>query len=92
MTPKVREIRLEFVTPPNRLDTDIIGPAVKGTAGVLESIKAYAPTVKRVVLTSSVGSIYHQKTPPVFDEVPLYPPSEGRLPLIVDPVPVRLEC
>ncbi|KAG8951132.1 methylglyoxal reductase (NADPH-dependent) gre2 [Tulasnella sp. 424] len=47
---------------------ELIGPAVKGTTGILESIKAYAPTVKRVVLTSSVGSIYHQKTPPVFDE------------------------
>ncbi|KAG9015707.1 methylglyoxal reductase (NADPH-dependent) gre2 [Tulasnella sp. 427] len=47
---------------------ELIGPAVKGTTGILESIKAYAPTVKRVVLTSSVGSIYHQKTPPIFDE------------------------
>ncbi|KIO32650.1 hypothetical protein M407DRAFT_18410 [Tulasnella calospora MUT 4182] len=47
---------------------ELIGPAVKGTTGILESIKAHGPGVKRVVLTSSVGSIYHQKTPPVFDE------------------------
>ncbi|KAG8951126.1 methylglyoxal reductase (NADPH-dependent) gre2 [Tulasnella sp. 424] len=47
---------------------DLIVPAVKGTTGILESIKAYAPTVKRVVLTSSVTSILHEKTPPVFDE------------------------
>ncbi|KAG8953399.1 methylglyoxal reductase (NADPH-dependent) gre2, partial [Tulasnella sp. 408] len=47
---------------------ELIGPAVKGTTSILESVKAYAPSVKRVVLTSSVGSIYHQKTPPVFDE------------------------
>ncbi|KAG9048774.1 methylglyoxal reductase (NADPH-dependent) gre2 [Tulasnella sp. UAMH 9824] len=47
---------------------ELIGPAVKGTTSILESVKAYAPGVKRVVLTSSVGSIYHQKTPPVFDE------------------------
>ncbi|KAG8951131.1 methylglyoxal reductase (NADPH-dependent) gre2 [Tulasnella sp. 424] len=47
---------------------DLIVPAVKGTTGILESIKAYAPTVKRVVLTSSIASIRHEKTPPVFDE------------------------
>lgn len=47
---------------------DLIVPAVKGTTGILESIKAYAPTVKRVVLTSSVASIGHEKTPPVYDE------------------------
>ncbi|KAG8951125.1 methylglyoxal reductase (NADPH-dependent) gre2 [Tulasnella sp. 424] len=47
---------------------DLIVPALKGTTGILESIKAYAPTVKRVVLTSSVVSIRNEKTPPVYDE------------------------
>ncbi|KAG8951127.1 methylglyoxal reductase (NADPH-dependent) gre2 [Tulasnella sp. 424] len=48
---------------------DLIVPAVKGTTGILESIKTYALVVKRVVLTSSVASISHEKTPPVYDEL-----------------------
>ncbi|TYJ53106.1 hypothetical protein B9479_006287 [Cryptococcus floricola] len=36
---------------------ELIGPAVKGTTGVLESIQKYNPDVKRVVITSSVASI-----------------------------------
>jgi len=48
----------------------LIGPAVKGTVGVLESIKKNAPGVKRVVITSSVASVIHDKKPSssAFDE------------------------
>ncbi|KAG8947837.1 methylglyoxal reductase (NADPH-dependent) gre2 [Tulasnella sp. 408] len=47
---------------------DIIDPAIHGTVGILESIKKYAPTVKRVVLTSSIASVYHVKENPTYDE------------------------
>ncbi|KAG9041793.1 methylglyoxal reductase (NADPH-dependent) gre2 [Tulasnella sp. UAMH 9824] len=40
---------------------ELIEPAVKGTVGVLESIKKYAPGVKRVVITSSVAAIVYDK-------------------------------
>lgn len=36
---------------------DLIEPAVQGTVGILQAIKAHAPTVKRVVITSSFASI-----------------------------------
>ncbi|KAI1407530.1 NAD(P)-binding protein [Hypoxylon sp. FL1857] len=36
---------------------DLLDPAIKGTTGILKSIKAYAPNVKRVVLTSSSAAI-----------------------------------
>lgn len=39
----------------------LIEPALKGTVGILESIKKYAPGVKRVVITSSVAAIVHNK-------------------------------
>ncbi|KAI1137598.1 NAD(P)-binding protein [Hypoxylon sp. FL0543] len=48
---------------------DLLDPAIKGTTGILKSIKAYAPAVKRVVLTSSsaaiVNPLNHAK---VYDE------------------------
>ncbi|RMJ22906.1 hypothetical protein PHISP_06225 [Aspergillus sp. HF37] len=36
---------------------DFLDPAIKGTTGILKAIKAYAPTVKRVVITSSFAAI-----------------------------------
>jgi len=36
---------------------ELIGPAVQGTKGVLESIQKFNPSVKRVVVTSSVASV-----------------------------------
>ncbi|KAI3318831.1 ketoreductase [Xylariaceae sp. AK1471] len=36
---------------------DFLDPAIKGTTGLLESIKAYGPAVKRVVITSSSAAI-----------------------------------
>lgn len=43
------------------LSSVLIEPALKGTVGILESIKKYAPGVKRVVITSSVAAIVHNK-------------------------------
>ncbi|TFY73351.1 hypothetical protein EWM64_g10661 [Hericium alpestre] len=36
---------------------DFIIPAVKGTVGVLESIRKHAPSVKRVIITASMASV-----------------------------------
>jgi nucleoside-diphosphate-sugar epimerase len=36
---------------------DILDPAINGTVGILKAIKAYAPTVKRVAITSSFAAI-----------------------------------
>ncbi|KAL3475827.1 hypothetical protein BJX99DRAFT_259083 [Aspergillus californicus] len=36
---------------------DFLDPAIKGTTGILKAIKANAPTVKRVVVTSSFAAI-----------------------------------
>lgn len=48
---------------------DFLDPAIKGTTGILKSIKAYAPTVKRVVITSSSAAIQNQKKhEKVYDE------------------------
>ena len=43
----------------NRKDVknDLLLPAIKGTTEVLKAVKAYGPTVKRVVVTSSFASI-----------------------------------
>lgn len=48
---------------------DFLNPAIKGTTGILKSIKAHGPSVKRVVITSSSAAIInplnHEK---VYDE------------------------
>ncbi|KAI8960254.1 ketoreductase [Daldinia sp. FL1419] len=48
---------------------DFIDPAINGTIGILESIATYAPTVRRVVITSSsaamINPLNHAK---VYDE------------------------
>ncbi|KAI1426265.1 putative NAD dependent epimerase/dehydratase [Xylaria sp. FL1777] len=36
---------------------ELLDPAIKGTTSILEAIKKYAPTVKRVVITSSFAAI-----------------------------------
>ncbi|KAI0020007.1 ketoreductase [Xylariomycetidae sp. FL0641] len=38
---------------------DLLDPAMKGTTGLLKSIKAYAPSVRRLVITSSSAAILH---------------------------------
>ncbi|KAL4880827.1 hypothetical protein BJY04DRAFT_190893 [Aspergillus karnatakaensis] len=40
---------------------DFLDPAIKGTTGILKAIKAHAPTVKRVVITSSFAAIINTK-------------------------------
>lgn len=51
--------------------SQIIGPAVKGANGILESASKFGKGVKRVVLTSSSVAIVHegQKEGDVYDEV-----------------------
>ncbi|KAB5585120.1 hypothetical protein GE09DRAFT_15501 [Coniochaeta sp. 2T2.1] len=49
--------------------TDFLDPAIKGTTGILHSIKSRAPTVKRVVFTSSSAAILNPKShAEVYDE------------------------
>lgn len=43
--------------PPEDPVRDILDPAIKGTTGILKSIEAHAPSVKRVVITSSSAAI-----------------------------------
>ncbi|OTA98244.1 hypothetical protein M426DRAFT_326153 [Hypoxylon sp. CI-4A] len=48
---------------------DFLDPAIKGTIGVLKSAKAYAPSVKRVVITSSSAAMINPlKHAKVYDE------------------------
>lgn len=48
---------------------DILDPAINGTTGILKSIKSFAPTVKRVVITSSIGAMINFKShPSVYNE------------------------
>ncbi|KAJ1301919.1 hypothetical protein OPQ81_000758 [Rhizoctonia solani] len=37
---------------------DFVKPAIDGTVGILESVKAHGSTVKRVIITSSTVSVY----------------------------------
>ena len=39
------------------IKTEMLDPAIVGTTTILESIKARAPTVKRVVITSSFAAM-----------------------------------
>jgi len=49
---------------------DCLDPAIKGTTGILKSIKAFAPSVKRVVITSSSAAVLNIAPDhlPVYDE------------------------
>jgi nucleoside-diphosphate-sugar epimerase len=42
-------------------ESDFLVPAVKGTEEILKGIKAYAPSVRRVVLTSSCAAVLDWK-------------------------------
>ncbi|KAF8601883.1 D-lactaldehyde dehydrogenase [Ceratobasidium sp. AG-I] len=48
-----------FIT--NATVDDYFRPAIQGTTGILESIKSYGPTVKRVVLTSSAVTAFQNQ-------------------------------
>lgn len=48
---------------------DILDPAIRGTRGILEAVKRYAPSVKRVVVTSSIGAMINFKNhPPEYND------------------------
>ena len=48
---------------------ELLDPAIKGTTGILKAIKAHAPSVKRVVITSSFAAITSpERHPSVYDE------------------------
>ena len=48
---------------------DFLDPAIKGTTGILKSIKAHASSVRRVVITSSSAAILNPKNhAKVYDE------------------------
>ncbi|KAI1212032.1 NAD(P)-binding protein [Annulohypoxylon truncatum] len=48
---------------------DLLDPAIKGTTGILKSVKAFAPTVKRIVITSSSAAIINPlKHAQIYDE------------------------
>ncbi|CAE6445741.1 unnamed protein product [Rhizoctonia solani] len=46
-----------FVFTINDIKKDLLDPAILGTTEILKAVKAHAPTVKRVVVTSSFASI-----------------------------------
>jgi len=46
---------------PNGNMDDFFRPAIEGTTGILNSIKSHGPSVKRVVLTSSVVAVFHHQ-------------------------------
>ncbi|KAK4454498.1 putative NADPH-dependent methylglyoxal reductase [Podospora aff. communis PSN243] len=50
---------------------DCLDPAIKGTTGILKSIKSFAPTVKRVVITSSSAAVLNIAP----DHLPVYSES-----------------
>ncbi|KAI6037909.1 hypothetical protein EDC04DRAFT_2082589 [Pisolithus marmoratus] len=48
-----------------RRPEELIEPAVKGTVGILQSALKYGASVKRVVITSSVGAIIRDEPTPI---------------------------
>ncbi|KAI1733953.1 hypothetical protein F4680DRAFT_366395 [Xylaria scruposa] len=66
---------------------ELLEPAINGTVGLLESVYKYAPSVKRVVITSSSAAILDQQQPtkvyteadwcPVTEEQALIGPGDG---------------
>ncbi|EKG18982.1 Major facilitator superfamily [Macrophomina phaseolina MS6] len=62
---------------------ELLEPAINGTVGLLEAIYKNAPTVKRVVITSSSAAILDQSQPtkadwcPVTEEQALIGPANG---------------
>ncbi|KAF2101091.1 dihydroflavonol-4-reductase [Rhizodiscina lignyota] len=54
---------------PTDFKKDLIEPAIIGTTGILKAIKASAPTVKIVVITSSFAAMVNALNPPkIYDE------------------------
>uniref|UniRef100_A0A060T0Z3 ARAD1C19756p n=1 Tax=Blastobotrys adeninivorans TaxID=409370 RepID=A0A060T0Z3_BLAAD len=49
-------------------EKDILNPAIKGTTGILHSIKKYGPNVKHVVVTSSFAAMLNSYTWPAKED------------------------
>ncbi|GKZ36423.1 hypothetical protein AbraIFM66950_007495 [Aspergillus brasiliensis] len=47
----------------DNIKTDMLDPAVNGTIGILSSVQKYAPTVKKVVITSSFAAMWNPNKP-----------------------------
>jgi nucleoside-diphosphate-sugar epimerase len=56
---------------------EILDPAIKGTTGILKAIKANAPSVRHVVITSSFAAMVQSHSPPkVYNEESWNPVTE----------------
>jgi nucleoside-diphosphate-sugar epimerase len=54
---------------PKNPEDDMLKPAISGTLGLLQSVKAYAPSVKRLIVTSSFAAMENPTShPPVYSE------------------------
>ncbi|KAJ0162790.1 putative uncharacterized oxidoreductase [Colletotrichum tanaceti] len=51
---------------------DFLDPAIKGTTEILRGITRVAPSVKRVVITSSVAAVINSSSPPISDPPKIY--------------------
>ncbi|TAQ88809.1 hypothetical protein B7494_g2866 [Chlorociboria aeruginascens] len=51
---------------------EFLDPAIKGTLEILKSIKAHAPTVKRVVITSSCAAVVNFAADPIASPQKIY--------------------
>lgn len=48
---------------------ELLDPAIRGTTGILKAIDKHAPSVKRMVVTSSFAAMVNEtKAPEVYDE------------------------
>ncbi|EXF81755.1 NAD dependent epimerase/dehydratase [Colletotrichum fioriniae PJ7] len=53
-------------------NADFLDPAVKGTTEILHGVVRKAPTVKRVIVTSSMAAVIDITKPPISDPVKIY--------------------
>jgi len=76
---------IEHTASPFHLKADdpeeMLGPAIKGTVGILDSVIKHAPQVKRVIITSSTAAVVDTdvKTPATFTEKDWNESSEVRI-------------
>ena len=56
----------------NTSNAAFLDPAIKGTTSILNSIATHAPSVRRVVLTSSMAAILNFSSPPVSSPPKVY--------------------
>ncbi|RBA09676.1 hypothetical protein FPRO05_05612 [Fusarium proliferatum] len=59
----VLHVASPFHYKPVDIQKDLIGPAVNGTLNILKAVSDYAPTVQRVVITSSFSAVVNIKHP-----------------------------